>query len=164
VAEIQELIPNGSWRLIPGALSPADCASKGMSANELLHYDLWWRGPEILSQPGLPLFFGIEIPPTVDMEERSKLVLTVRAGNSNNDVFMRYSSHYKLKRVVVTVLRYRYNCHAKAKLQDRKKGTQREGDWRCVHCAYQTGTGRGVWDGSREIFFFTSDGFYFDSR
>jgi hypothetical protein len=122
VAEIQELIPNGSWRFIPGALNPADCASRGMSADELLHHDLWWRGPEFLSQPGLPLFVGKGIPPTIDMEERSKLVLTLKVSNSHNDVFMRYSSLIKLKRVVATVLRYRYNCHAKAKLQDRKFG------------------------------------------
>lgn len=31
-----------TWRHIPSELNPADCASRGMSAKDILHHELWW--------------------------------------------------------------------------------------------------------------------------
>ena len=33
------------WHYVPTALNPADCASRGISAEELIHHSLWWHGP-----------------------------------------------------------------------------------------------------------------------
>lgn len=48
VSSIQDAVPSASWRFIPGKENPADCATRGLQAEQLLHYQLWWTGPEWL--------------------------------------------------------------------------------------------------------------------
>ena len=38
-------IPPSAWLHVPTAQNPADCASRGLSAEELKYHDLWWGGP-----------------------------------------------------------------------------------------------------------------------
>ena len=51
VAHIQEALLNCPWRLVPSAQNPADQASRGVPAQELLESELWWHRPPWLSQP-----------------------------------------------------------------------------------------------------------------
>ena len=39
-----------TWRHVPTAENPADCASRGMMPKELLDHELWWTGPDWLLQ------------------------------------------------------------------------------------------------------------------
>lgn len=39
------------WNHIAGTQNPADCASRGVSPDELPSHDLWWHGPSIIQQP-----------------------------------------------------------------------------------------------------------------
>ncbi|KAJ8735648.1 hypothetical protein PYW07_007268 [Mythimna separata] len=34
-----------NWRHVPSDLNPADCASRGLSAEDLIHHPLWWTVP-----------------------------------------------------------------------------------------------------------------------
>ena len=34
-----------TWKHVPGTDNPADCASRGMDPEKLLHHTLWWQGP-----------------------------------------------------------------------------------------------------------------------
>ena len=43
------------WRHVPTADNPADCASRGMMPEELLHHKLWWEGPTWLHQEPYPI-------------------------------------------------------------------------------------------------------------
>ena len=38
----------GTWNHVPTADNPADCASRGLAPEELLHHSLWWNGPSWL--------------------------------------------------------------------------------------------------------------------
>ncbi len=49
VAAIQDLIPPERWRHVPTAENPADLASRGIRAHELLDSRIWWHGPKWLS-------------------------------------------------------------------------------------------------------------------
>ena len=46
VSKIQKIIPASSWKYVPTEDNPADCASRGLPAADLLNHKLWWNGPE----------------------------------------------------------------------------------------------------------------------
>ncbi|XP_034947880.1 uncharacterized protein [Chelonus insularis] len=48
--KIQELVADAHWHHISGKENPADCASRGITANQLKDYSLWWRGPTWLAE------------------------------------------------------------------------------------------------------------------
>ncbi|XP_052857991.1 uncharacterized protein LOC128265818 [Drosophila gunungcola] len=43
--EILDTIPRNAWHHVNTKENPADCATRGMLAAELIHSDLWWMGP-----------------------------------------------------------------------------------------------------------------------
>ncbi|XP_067214141.1 uncharacterized protein [Linepithema humile] len=50
VSEIQSNLSSGRWNHVPSKDNPADCASRGLSASELLSHPLWWTEPSWLRQ------------------------------------------------------------------------------------------------------------------
>ncbi|XP_046735027.1 uncharacterized protein LOC124404737 [Diprion similis] len=51
VTKIQELTEGTQWRHIAGTSNPADCASRGITTDQLEHHPLWWSGPLWMTQP-----------------------------------------------------------------------------------------------------------------
>lgn len=47
-AEIQDSLPSHMWRHVGSLQNPADCASRGMTRDELEKCELWWNGPDFL--------------------------------------------------------------------------------------------------------------------
>ena len=54
VGEIQELTDPSSWGHVSGTDNPADAASRGLMADQLISSSLWLRGPEWLLSSGGP--------------------------------------------------------------------------------------------------------------
>ncbi|XP_074107706.1 uncharacterized protein LOC141532972 [Cotesia typhae] len=77
VEAIHQATPNAIWRLTSGKLNPADCASRGLNAFQLIQNPLWWTGPPWLTQS--PEYWPISVAPspTEDLEERPSISLTV---------------------------------------------------------------------------------------
>ncbi|XP_074099028.1 uncharacterized protein LOC141527441 [Cotesia typhae] len=50
VSSIHQTLPNACWRYTSGKLNPADCASRGLNASQLISHHLWWTGPPWLAQ------------------------------------------------------------------------------------------------------------------
>lgn len=50
VSEIQDLINPSCWRHCPTECNPSDCASRGISPEQLMSHNLWWSGPSWLTQ------------------------------------------------------------------------------------------------------------------
>ena len=47
-----KLMPPEVWHYVPTESNPADCASRGIKASELISHPLWWHGPPwLLKQP-----------------------------------------------------------------------------------------------------------------
>ena len=44
-----------TWKHVPGKENPADCASRGMEPEKLLHHTLWWQGPQFLHTEPVPI-------------------------------------------------------------------------------------------------------------
>jgi len=51
VSQIQQLTEHARWRHVPGTQNPADCASRGITSEQLEHNELWWSGPSWLVKP-----------------------------------------------------------------------------------------------------------------
>ena len=45
VADVQQVLPPEVWNHVRSEHNPADCASRGVSATQLLKHDIWWHGP-----------------------------------------------------------------------------------------------------------------------
>lgn len=50
VVVIQDTLPDAAWRFVPGNQNPADCASRGITIEQLTNHPLWWNGPNWLSE------------------------------------------------------------------------------------------------------------------
>ena len=50
VSAILKSTSPSTWRHVPTAENPADCASRGLMPQELLTHSLWWEGPQWLHQ------------------------------------------------------------------------------------------------------------------
>ncbi|XP_074108450.1 uncharacterized protein LOC141533456 [Cotesia typhae] len=76
VSSIHQTLSNACWRYTSGKLNPADCASRGLNASQLISHHLWWTGPPWLAQ--CPEYWPISVAssPTEDLEERPGISLT----------------------------------------------------------------------------------------
>ena len=101
VSLIQELLPQAKWMFISGKENPADCASRGLTAQKLSKHDLWWQGPSWLTKtsdlwphPSPPINLNL------DLEERPGLSLAVTQSPPKLwDLCKRYSSLNRLLRI-----------------------------------------------------------------
>ena len=53
ISKTTKLMPPQVWHYVPTKQNPADCASRGLSARELLQHPLWWHGPPWLEKEPL---------------------------------------------------------------------------------------------------------------
>ncbi|XP_028178737.1 uncharacterized protein LOC114366158 isoform X2 [Ostrinia furnacalis] len=49
VNEISEITNVSSWRYVPTSQNPADLITRGVNTNQLISMNLWWQGPEFLT-------------------------------------------------------------------------------------------------------------------
>ena len=50
VSSIQQVLPRSSWKHVRSTDNPADIASRGLTASEIIKNDLWWNGPSWLAE------------------------------------------------------------------------------------------------------------------
>lgn len=98
-----------NWHHIRGEDNPADCASRGLSPNELIQHDLWWNGPRFLRELDYKCDEG-----SYDTNEEMKLNVCTTL---KRDIFTlpQASSFGKLRRIMAYVLRFVDNCKGKGK-------------------------------------------------
>ena len=113
VATIQELLPAQHWRHVPTSQNPADLASRGVRAEDLLSSELWWCGPKWLtlspehwpppfrSKPPISIY-SVSIKPS-DPLPPSQLAFIA------NIVSVR-ASFFSLVRVLCYIFRFIHNC------------------------------------------------------
>jgi len=115
VAKIQELVPMESWHHVSGLENPADLASRGILAVDLLSSSLWWHGPEWLVTNVIPT--GPKEQHSTEVDKEAKPIQKF-ASHTLRDVSLlsNYSRLITLLRVVAYILRFVVNCAKSPKL------------------------------------------------
>lgn len=115
VQEIKSLTVKEAWRHIPGNMNPADLASRGCSAEQLLK-SRWWEGPPWLKLP-LEEWPSEATEPDEEMirQERRKVTTsTLLNTDSDCDRLYNFSNDYdKVVRVIAWILRFINSCRRK---------------------------------------------------
>ncbi|XP_054281217.1 uncharacterized protein LOC128998886 [Macrosteles quadrilineatus] len=112
VAQTQELIPSHCWRHIQGSENPADCASRGILASDLVDHPLWWKGPSWLhldkdAWPN-PKFSPMDLSST-DEEKHTPLTVLTAVKQEEWNLLTQFSSWTRLQAVLANVQRFIHN-------------------------------------------------------
>lgn len=109
VQQIKEVVPASNWRHVRSEDNAADCASRGISTQQLKEHRLWWEGPEWLKT------YDPESAPTIKyenpkIEERiaAQVNMTVQAKPVPFTITLlcEHSSMSHVTRVVAWILRF----------------------------------------------------------
>lgn len=119
VQHIREYTSVDQWNYIETGSNPADLASRGMSPEEMLTSDLWWKGPDFLSSTRpLPLSETETRIPHDDPEIKKVSVHTTQTKPGELDGMLTrlnfFSSWHRAKKAIALCLRL------KEKMIDRK--------------------------------------------
>jgi len=115
VAAIHNVSNPEQWRHCPGEANPADIASRGMTAANLLNQELWWNGPKFLEEAEQNWPQTKVQPLDGDSEVRKKPVNVNAIGRGNPEsvphsgllrVIKNCSSWVKLQRIVALAVRF----------------------------------------------------------
>lgn len=98
-----------TWRHVPGEVNPADCASRGCLALELVHHALWWGPPWLKRmESDWPLN---HVRPLMDIDTRPVVYVTQKEQETDAGFLLeRYSSLDKLVNVHCWMKRFALNC------------------------------------------------------
>lgn len=109
VSEIQRVAECAEWRHVLSDHNAADTISRGVDPSQLQHLQIWWEGPGWLveEEREWPEVMNLNAESEVLERRREKFVfhLTVEAFN----LFNKYSTFSKLRRVVAWMLRLKRN-------------------------------------------------------
>ena len=116
------------WNYVDTDSNPADDASRGLSAEDIIHQSRWINGPPFLWEaedrwPKRPEI-SVEIKeddPEVKRERKTFSVASTVEADFLNRVVQSCSSWYKLKKLMAWILRYRSNLLRECRR--RKEGT-----------------------------------------
>lgn len=112
VSEIQSLTDVSQWAHVSSGDNPADLVTRGVSPESLTNNELWWRGPRWLSLD-TPLWPKSKIDDSHNIPEKRKArAITLPAAFKDFSIFEKYSSLYRLKRVVALCFRFCNNCRS----------------------------------------------------
>ena len=134
VAKIQSIIPSENWKFVLTEDNPADCASRGISADKLLNHQLWWKGPNWLRQdeqfwPSLDVtpLYNASVNALAEVNSSAQLSLVMQHHQQDNrilDLISRQSSVYRLVRVFAFVKLFTQRLQAKIKRRSSNNHSQ----------------------------------------
>ncbi|XP_045495987.1 uncharacterized protein LOC123694566 [Colias croceus] len=97
VSEILTVLDSDQWNHVATDQNPADCASRGMSSGQLVHYDLWWHGPKSLHKNHV---YSTHLDVDTDVELRPLKVLTNTTRSDEEFIWERFSNLTRMLRVL----------------------------------------------------------------
>lgn len=126
VVNILESTNPKQWHHVTSKENPCDCASRGLTPEELVNFDLWWKGPQFLYTPFDSWSLHRSSEEEVEnLPEIRKECLSTTVDNQNSivlEILEKYSSLSKAKFVIAYVLRFINNVTGNAKGIAKKQG------------------------------------------
>ncbi|XP_062537706.1 uncharacterized protein LOC134206039 [Armigeres subalbatus] len=121
VSQIQHCTDISHWKHVSGLDNPADDISRGLSPVDMLQCKRWWNDPIWLSLDSdhWPNLIPTDEVADTTAEERNvqHVALSVIQNDFPDNLFARYSSFSKLRRVTAFCLRYLQSLRARAVLR-----------------------------------------------
>nr|XP_042913497.1 uncharacterized protein LOC122273503 [Parasteatoda tepidariorum] len=105
------------WRHLPGSSYPADLASRGYTAEQLIQRR-WWEGPIWLygKEENWPKSEENPNEELVNSELRKTVIIALNTDDSDQYWYCKYFSSYtKILRMIAWIYRFFYNCKHKDK-------------------------------------------------
>ncbi|CAG4952078.1 unnamed protein product [Colias eurytheme] len=107
VKKVVDVIPSTNWRYVKSKENPADCATRGITADQLATHNIWWHGPTWL------LTFNEETIQNIIYNTNEEIKNTVLINTSTmkyenqviDSIFRRHSDFTRASRVLAWVLR-----------------------------------------------------------
>ena len=109
VSLIQEQVSPSHWKHVPSEQNPADCASRGKTATELLDFSLWWNGPNWLTRNESQWPQQPSIPTATALERRKRTIGAFHMQDKRHPPVIeveRFSNLDRLQRALAYVLRF----------------------------------------------------------
>ncbi|CAD7001397.1 unnamed protein product, partial [Ceratitis capitata] len=113
VTKIVEKVGNKNWRHVDSESNPADLASRGLPAGELVDNPLWWQGPSWLQEDDTKWPVN-EIEQLTTIEEKRVHTHTSTV-NDSQDILNRFSNFSRALRVISYIRRFYQRTHPKTK-------------------------------------------------
>ena len=93
-----------TWKHVPTEDNPADCSSRGLMPQQLLHHHLWWSGPswlaeEPISMPHQPLRGNSD-------EERRTIHLCVPPSDLALEILKKSSNYFTILAIMAWILKF----------------------------------------------------------
>lgn len=83
VVEITSNVNSDQWYHVQSTDNPADIASRGMLVKDLKECDVWWKGPEWLSEEKIQLTKPNVVP--TDLEKKKETIITLTLTNTEEE-------------------------------------------------------------------------------
>lgn len=111
VSEIHQLLDAATWHHVRSNDNPADCASRGLTPEQLVNHHLWWHGPGWLSliDQSWPKKAKTDIPATkLECKSSTQSFVAVQNNSSLDDILSNCGKWSKAVRVTAYIRRWRF--------------------------------------------------------
>ncbi|XP_011859029.1 PREDICTED: uncharacterized protein LOC105556542 [Vollenhovia emeryi] len=107
VGEIQNSSSSNEWHHVSSRDNPADLISRGVTPAQLNNSAIWWEGPRWLKvKNDFAKTDGLDVVLDSVPEERKKALTAISLVDNPAIDFIRFSSYFKLLRVMAYMLRF----------------------------------------------------------
>lgn len=110
ISEIHTNLEASAWKHVSSKDNPADCASRGISPDQLIAHNLWWNGPDWLARDDStwPKKNKIEIPSTnLECRKTKQSFITIPINDSITQILNDCGTLLKAIRVTAFIRRWR---------------------------------------------------------
>ncbi|GFX28720.1 integrase catalytic domain-containing protein [Trichonephila clavipes] len=128
ITKILNLTSTDEWYHIPGKLNPSDCATRGLSLQQLMNAEYWWKGPDWINNDLKEELASAKILTTCKVEADSVLnsIPLVVKSNPLEPIISKFSNFTKLIRVIALCKRFIHNCKSGYKVKGQLKSEEVE--------------------------------------